>query len=471
MNDAGRPQRGVFAAARRRPTPWQRTWAVGSRIVRRIGVAVVAFDRYAWELVGTLAAVALGLGAWGFHLHHAAVGQRSTWSDAIYLSLQLFTMNSGAVGGSVEWQLEVARFLAPLATAGAAARALAVFFYERFQGGVLRLFGHDHIIICGVGRKGAALVEELRRRDHWVVVIESDPTLHGLERCRALGATVLIGSASDPWVLRRACVWRARALVAVTGTDGANIETAVCAHTLNAGRTDGRLRCVVHLVDRELRDMLARTEMASRRDDPFELVLFNIYEMCARVMMDDLAAARGGDAFGARPEHLVIVGFGEFGQSLVREAAARWRARGPIDSRFRVTIVDAAPEAIARPQAAAHLRALDRCTVDIHHLEVHQPEFAEGLFLAAAENAPVTAAFVSLGDDALGMYAALRLQEVLRGHDVPIFVRVSERTGLAAALRDGGQLEPGFVDGIRPVGVLELTCRADLVLGEMVEAG
>jgi hypothetical protein len=470
MNDAGRAPRDVLAAARLHQTPWQRTWAVGSRVVRRLGLAVVAFNRYAWAIVGTLAVMAIVLGAWGFHLHHAAVGQRSTWSDALYMSLQLFTMNSGAVAGGVEWQLEVARFLAPLVTVFAAARALAVFFYEHFQGGVLRLLGHDHIIVCGVGRKGAALVEELRRHDHWVVVIESDPTLHGLERCRALGATVLIGSASDPWMLRRACVWRARALVAVTGTDGANVETAVNAHALNAGRTHGKLRCVVHLVDRELRDMLARTEMASRRDDPFELVLFNVYEMCARVMLDELAVARGGTAFGDQAEHLVVVGFGEFGQSLVREAAGRWRARGPTDQSFRVTIVDAAPDAMARPQAAAQLRALDCCTVAVRHLEVHQPEFAEGHFLAASAEAPVTAAFVSLGDDALGMYAALRLQQVLRGQAAPIFVRVSERAGLAAALR-GSQHESGFVEGVRPVGVLELTCRADLVLGEMVEAG
>jgi voltage-gated potassium channel Kch len=468
MNDAARSP-ADNAVHRRRLTPWERAWAIGSRAVRRLGLAVVAFDRHAWALMGALGATALLLGIWGFRLHQAALGLYSTWWDATYLSLQLFTMNSGAVSGAVEWQLQIGRFLAPLVTAGAAARALAVFFYEQFQDGVLRLFGHDHIVICGVGRKGTALVEELRRRDHWVVVIESDPHLPGLDRCRALGATVLIGPANDLWMLRRACVWRARALVAVTGTDGANVETAVRAHELNARRTHGTLRCVVHLVDRELRGMLARTEMATRRGDPFELVLFNVHEMCARVMMDELATARTGDAFGDRPEHLLLVGFGEFGRSLLREAEARWRARATSDDGFRITIVDATPETTVRSHVTAHLRAMDRCTVTVHHLEVHQPEFADGSFLDAAEGGPVTAAFVSLGDDSLGMYAALRLQEMLRGRDVPIFVRMSERTGLAAALRDG-RLEHGFVDGVRPIGLLEMTCRPDLVLGELIDA-
>src|SRR5262249_22014725 len=146
-----------------------------------------------------------------------------------------------------------------------------------------------------------------------------------------------------------------RALVAVTGTDGANVETAVRAHQLNARRVRGSLRCVVHLVDRELRRMLARTEMATRRDDPFELVLFNVYETCARVMMDDLAVARGGNAFGDRQEHLLLVGFGELGRSLLREAETRWRRRRASDGPFQLTVVDARPEPAVRSHVMAHL--------------------------------------------------------------------------------------------------------------------
>src|SRR5689334_17782183 len=122
MNDAGYSQRTDTAAARVRTTSWQRSWGIRSRIVRRVGLAVVAIDRYAWVLVSALAAAALVLGTLGFRLHHQASDTRSTWWDALYLSLQLFTMNSGAVSGPVEWQLEIARFLAPVVAAGAAAR-------------------------------------------------------------------------------------------------------------------------------------------------------------------------------------------------------------------------------------------------------------------------------------------------------------------------------------------------------------
>ena len=68
---------------------------------------------------------------------------------------------------------------------------------------------------------------------------------------------------------------------------------AVLARELNAGRSHGALHCVIHVVDRGLHGMLMRTEMANREDDPFELTFFNVYEMCARVMLrNSLSAAK-----------------------------------------------------------------------------------------------------------------------------------------------------------------------------------
>lgn len=436
-----------------------------SRLARRVGLTIIAIEQHAWLVVAVLAVVALMLGSWGFQRHLEATQQPATWSGSIYLALQLFTMNSGGIVGPIPWSLEVARFLAPVVAAGAAARALALFFYSGFQTGLLRLFGHDHIIVCGVGRKGAALVEELREQNYWVVVIESDPNLPGLERCRALGATVLIGSATDPFVLRRARVWRARALVAVTGTDGANIEVAVAAHTLNVYRHYGALRCVVHIVNRGLRDLLARSEMGTRSDDPFELVLFNVHETCARVMLDSLTIARGGRGFGAHPEHLLVVGLGQLGQALVLDAVARAAANGANRGPLRLTAIDVAGNDRLAEFAASHPAARDACVLSLHSLDVHHPEFDAARFIGAAADVPVSAAFVCLGEDSVAMFAALRLCHGLRDSGVPVFVRMSERGGLAAALRVR-EADGGFITGIQPVGLLDIACRADLVLGD-----
>lgn len=201
-------------------------WRLVPLLHRVGGPVVMSLHRRGWWLVVVLAALALELGAVGFERHLLAQGEQPRFPDVLYRAIQLFTLESGSFTSEVVWQLEVARWLAPLVTVGAAARALAMFFYDRFQLFLLRLFGQGHYIVCGLGRKGARLVEQSRHRGEWVVV-ESNPDNENLARCRELGATVLIGSAANRWVLQQAAVHRAKALISLVGPDGVNVETAL----------------------------------------------------------------------------------------------------------------------------------------------------------------------------------------------------------------------------------------------------
>jgi len=429
-----------------------------SGVPRRVGPVFAALHRYAWLVIGVLAAAELVLGTWGFLQRPLSGDPPPTLWDALYASIQLFVLESGAISGPVGWQLNVARFLALVVAAGTALQVLAVLFYDRLQLSFLRLLGHDHVIVCGLGRKGAALVEQLRQRSEWVVVVESDPHNTGLDRCRELGAAVLLGSATNPKVLTKARVSRAKALVSVIGSDGANVETAVLARELNAGRPHGTLHCVIHVVDRGLRGMLMRTEMANREDDPFELVFFNVYEMCARVMLRNALSA-----VADRSPHPLVVGFGQLGETLVVQAARDWKAM-QTDRKLRITVVDRHAETKPASFALRYPEVGEVCDVQFRQLDVRQPHFASGAFLADLGNQEVTAAYVCLGDDTLGMYAALALDQLLRPRGARIMVRMAERAGLAAALR-AHQTARGFVDGVQAIGLLELTCTADLVPG------
>jgi voltage-gated potassium channel len=92
-----------------------------------------------------------------------------------------------------------------------------------------RLAGHE--IVCGWGRMGKAVVEELRRGRQPFVVIERFP-----EKVRELeerGYNVLIGDATSEAVLRSAGIGRARGLVACLNDDAHNVYTVLTARTLN----------------------------------------------------------------------------------------------------------------------------------------------------------------------------------------------------------------------------------------------
>ena len=79
----------------------------------------------------------------------------------------------------------------------------------------------DHVIVCGYGRFGRVVTDELRRSEAAVVVIDSDPGRE--EELRAADVPYLIGSALADDVLERAGIRRARAIVIATPSDPDNV--------------------------------------------------------------------------------------------------------------------------------------------------------------------------------------------------------------------------------------------------------
>jgi len=233
-----------------------------------------------WVIVGALATLTLVLGMIGFAEHfHGRDEPRSRW-DIFYLTLQLFTLESGAVEGLIGWQLEVARFLAPVVAAYAIVNTTLTLFSVQLQRFGLRLRS-GHTIVGGLGRKGIRLVQHLRSRGERVVVIEPDEANTDLRRCHDLGAVVLIGRADHEWELRKAHVSKAKSLISVVGNDGVNVETAVRAHSLVMGHRNDPLRCIIHVADPDLQTLFKQHDIFTAEDDPFVLEFFNVYEVGA----------------------------------------------------------------------------------------------------------------------------------------------------------------------------------------------
>jgi hypothetical protein len=89
-----------------------------------------------------------------------------------------------------------------------------------------------HVIVCGLGRLGSQVVEELLRSGEQVLVIEEKPGNRFLETVRARGARVLIGDASLPKNLSDAGVSNALALISVISDDLKNLEIGLNARSL-----------------------------------------------------------------------------------------------------------------------------------------------------------------------------------------------------------------------------------------------
>jgi voltage-gated potassium channel len=91
----------------------------------------------------------------------------------------------------------------------------------------------DHVIVCGYGRVGATVAEELQRENAELVVIESDSTKES--QLVESGHLHLIGSAISDEILERAGVERARFIIPATGSDPDNVFITLAARDRNPG--------------------------------------------------------------------------------------------------------------------------------------------------------------------------------------------------------------------------------------------
>lgn len=89
----------------------------------------------------------------------------------------------------------------------------------------------NHVIICGFGRFGRVVAEELMRNSVPIVVIDSDTALEAeLNRLEML---YVIGSAHDEDALERAAIRTARAIVVATASDADNVYITLSAREKN----------------------------------------------------------------------------------------------------------------------------------------------------------------------------------------------------------------------------------------------
>lgn len=88
-----------------------------------------------------------------------------------------------------------------------------------------------HHIVCGCGRMGQAVVQELQNARHRVVVIERSP--EAVHRLQDEDVPVVAGDATDPTTLEAAGVKRASGLVSCLDDDAHNVYAVLTARSLN----------------------------------------------------------------------------------------------------------------------------------------------------------------------------------------------------------------------------------------------
>ena len=149
----------------------------------------------------------------------------------------------------------------------------------------------DHIILCGFGRMGRHIAEDLADEKIPFVIIEGDEEL--ADDMENLGYLYLLGSASSDEILKLSGVDRAKGLISVVGTDAENVYTTLTAKSMNP-----RIQIVARALSDESEPKL-RTAGADRVVRPYELVARRISQLVIRPTMvefvETVATSHGTD--------------------------------------------------------------------------------------------------------------------------------------------------------------------------------
>jgi len=432
---------------------------------------LVMWRRYwQWMAILGMAAVTVVLGCIGFWKVHAVGGNAPRVLDVLYYTIQLFTMNSGAVSGPVPWELEVARYLAPLVPAWTVLKALGLVFREQLQLFRMRFYS-GHVVICGLGRKGLQLTREFRAQGDRVVVIDIEKENTRFKSVQELGALVLAGNAADKAILRKARVFSARHVIAVSTKDGKNVEIAVLTSELvqeHQSTLKNRVTCFVHIVDLELCALFKHHRIFTDTTDFFEPSVVNVYANVARSLLEDHPLDRKPMTVSERQTvHLVIIGFGHTGENTAVQAARIGHyANG---KKLRVSVVDRFAEDRKRRFYARYPQFDEVCDATFLNGDIGDNAMLEQVRQWAHDPDSLTTILVSLGSDSGSVVAGLSvLSKLDRTDDVPILVRMSEREALASLL-SGGQGNAKWANRVHAVGLIGRVCTQQMFLNKELD--
>ncbi|MDH3300013.1 MAG: NAD-binding protein [Acidimicrobiia bacterium] len=439
-----------------RPPPTRsskRTSSVGTRLVR---FGLSWWQAVKWPLLGLATLVTFAFGVVGFREYFDGRNVDKSMLDLVYLSLQLFTLESGSVPeANPPWQLEVARLAAPTVSAVAVLAAVAVAFQDQLREWRLRR-ERGHVVVCGLGASGARLVAGLLEAGHRVVGIDVDEANRAATSLRRQGAVIVFGDARHRAVLERVRLDRAAYLISTIGADDTNADVVLGASEVVSRRQGPALVCLARVRDPDLCALLRAEELAAPSRPGSRLDFFNTDELGARLLLRAhppfLSDQRGDDP------NVMVVGLNRLGRSVVVELARQWRARPDADGNLVVTVLD--------PQAVTTLNRLRSHYPHLDHaakLVVVETEI-EPLDSGVLVGTSASVAYVCIDDDSASLQAAFAIHDRLN-NPKPLVVAELDHARSLGRLIDG----PGHVDRIRSFNVVDQTMAPSLLLGGTYE--
>ncbi len=300
--------------------------------------------RLGWGLLVAAFVVCAVLGFWGFTLYQEQAGQVDPALSRIYLTVQLFVLQSGSLPGVLPWQLEVARVLAPVVAAYTAVLYLLGLFTEQVEAWKVRRQS-GHVVVAGLHDTGAALGHYLRESGGRVVGVHPDPMSPAVTALRSMGGLVLVGDPRSAHTLRRAGVGKATNLVVCADDDETAVEVVNAARAVARPPARPALECVALLSDPHLWTQQVVAELADVGTGPIRTHFVN--ELSAGL----LSALNRHPRISPHRTHgaqYIVTGSGPVMANTVLALVRLWAGRGGESGRLPLLVLGAHEDHVQR---------------------------------------------------------------------------------------------------------------------------
>lgn len=199
-------------------------------------------------------------GAVIFHLFYVfpaeaeRAGQSPGLGEALYATFSLIFFETLLPFPDV-WYLQILFFIIPVVGLVAVADGVLRFGTalinkqargQKWQVAMASTYS-DHIIVCGAGKIGYRVTQELLKYGRDVVAIEMNENGRFVEKVRALGVPLLIADARRSETIIQAGVQRADAIIPATDDELANLDIALDAREINP-----KIKVVLRMFDSDL---------------------------------------------------------------------------------------------------------------------------------------------------------------------------------------------------------------------------
>ena len=382
---------------------------------------MATLKKFNW-LIPILVLISVALGALGFQEYFDRSGQETTVFTCLYLSLQLFVLNSGGVIGKVPLPLEIARFLAPALTAGGIFLAIWEPFYRNYLLFRIR-FWKNHLIVCGLSKKAELLIEDFIREVKGtpkIVLIDQNENHASLLNLRKKGVIILLGNATNEEELLKANLLHAKYILALTRDEKTNIQIAQQVTRLYDQHPekilpDSTLQVILHVDDfysenifKEFHEK-AVPEIAAHRPagSKLDYHVFSIFQLAATYLVDHFSPDQYVSYRDDRdpPAHVLILGDTLSAEFLILEAAQMYHF-----ANLKKTNVTVVSDDIVRIQTKMEsLYPSLPETVVIRYL-THVQFFSDQCPVRCEE---IAVCFVALDDDAKSIYFSRKLRQFI----------------------------------------------------------